>query len=171
MKSLTIPPLVEGAAILRALRKDDLALTMAWRNHPASRQWFHSDSEIAWDDHVAWFERYLERDDDYVFILTIDEIPVAQVSLYDIAAGDAEFGRLLVDPDARGRGIGGLASRLCLQVADELMNLKSLRLEVKEDNQTAIRIYRELGFSDAVDSRPHEGSILMRRQSANVNGA
>lgn len=171
MTRAQIVALTEGSATLRSLSAGDLPLTLAWRNHPASRRWFHSSNEIALADHIAWFERYLERDDDTVFVLTIDGVPAAQVSLYDIADGSAEFGRLLVDPDARGRGAGRLACRLCLRVADEVLRLDDLRLEVKADNASAIRIYLELGFVASDDGESHEGSILMRRRRNTSGGA
>lgn len=161
-----LPPLRDGDAVLRSLAEADLPLTLAWRNHEASRRWFHSDAEIAWDGHLAWFQRNRDRTDDLVFILDIDDVPAAQVSLYDIEGGSAEFGRLLVDPARRGQGTGTRATQLCLRMADEVLGLRDLRLEVKAENEPAIRIYRELGFREADDQAPPAGSVFMRRHRA-----
>lgn len=163
MSELELVPLTDGAGTLRSLRESDLPTTLAWRNDEASRHWFHSNDRVAWSDHAAWFQRYRLRADDHVFILEIGGEPVAQVSLYDIADGSAEFGRLLVDPQARGRGAGLLASALCVQAADEVLELRSLHLEVKSHNDAAIRIYERLGFA-VVPHRPtREGSRYMVR--------
>lgn len=164
MKSHQIPTLEDGAASLRGLEERDLRLTLRWRNNPASRRWFHDDREIAWEDHVGWFHRYLDRDGDYVFILEVGGSPVAQVSIYDIEDSSGEFGRLLVDPDARGQGAGSRATRLCLRVSDDLLALDELRLEVKADNAAAIRIYNTLGFQVDAGVQAPEGSVRMTRK-------
>lgn len=163
MSALRLEPLTEGAVALRMLGRDDLATTLAWRNDPGSRTWFHSDDVIAWESHVAWFEGYLGRDGDHVFILEDEGRPAAQVSLYRVTDGSAEFGRLLVDPDARGKGYGNLASRLCLQVADERLGLDRVHLEVKRDNAAAIKIYEGLGFVVEESSSTPADSLFMQR--------
>jgi RimJ/RimL family protein N-acetyltransferase len=142
----TPAPIVDGDATLRMLTAGDLPATIAWRNHPESRGWFHTTHEISAVEHSEWFRRYLERDDDYVLILEIAGAPVAQVSVYDVNNGVAEFGRLLVDPVARGRGISHRAIALCLRFAVEVLGLRELRLEVKTDNVRAIRAYEAAEF-------------------------
>jgi RimJ/RimL family protein N-acetyltransferase len=155
MTSAAIDPLVDDDAILRMLALSDLPSTLAWRNHDESRRWFHSTDTISEDQHRAWFDRYLARDDDYVFVVDVAGVPVAQTAVYDIAGGSAEFGRLLVDPNRRGRGLSHRAITLSLRAADELLGLDHLYLEVKPDNTRAIRGYRAAGF--AVD-RAREGA-------------
>lgn len=163
MTAVVLPPLREDDAELRMLTADDLPTTLAWRNHDDSRAWFHSTARISPEDHRAWFERYLGKDDDYVFVLDIDGTAVAQVSLYDVADGAAEFGRLLVDPEARGRGHSHRATGLCLRVADEVLGLHSVYLEVKRDNARAIRAYEAAGFrADGVAA--DQDALVMRRE-------
>ncbi len=148
MTSAGMRPFVDGDASLRMLVDADLPQTLAWRNHADSRYWFLSTDEISEDQHRAWFSRYLARSDDYVFIMEVDGRPLAQVSLYGIAAGEAEFGRLLVDPDERGRGLAHRATQLCLRVAAEELALHRLVLEVKGDNEPALRAYHRAGFAE-----------------------
>lgn len=149
---------------LRELRESDLPATLAWRNDPRSRRWFHSDSVIEWDSHIAWFQRYLSSPDDHVFVLEDEGMVVAQVSLYGFEGDTAEFGRLLVDPEARGKGYGGIASRLCLQVADEVLGLRLVHLEVKATNASAISIYESLGFEVAPSRSTPADSLYMERR-------
>jgi RimJ/RimL family protein N-acetyltransferase len=166
MTAEVLSPIVDGDAELRMLTADDLPLTLAWRNHPDSRRWFHSTAPIAPDDHAAWFSRYLNRADDYVFVIEVAGEPVAQVALYDIANGTAEFGRMLVSPEARGRGISHRATKLCLRVADEVLGLSQTHLEVKRDNVRAIRAYEAAGFQAVQDADGLDGSLVMRRPRA-----
>lgn len=163
MTSAVIDPLVGDGAVLRMLAPSDLASTLAWRNHDASRIWFHSTDPISEETHRAWFARYLENADDYVFILEVAGTPVAQAALYGIADGTAEFGRLLVDPDARGLGYSRRAIAMCLQAADDVLGLDHLHLEVKPDNVRAIRGYQAAGFTRDGAREGADGSIVMVR--------
>lgn len=149
--------------MLRPLKREDLPLTLGWRNDVRSRRWFVSDVVIAPEAHLAWFEGYLARDDDIVFILEAGGQPVAQAALYRIRGDSAEFGRLLVDPVMRGRGYGVLASRLCMRVADDQLKLRQVRLEVKADNHPAVAIYRSLGFQEWDQTPSSAGLISMVR--------
>lgn len=165
MTAASPAPIVDGDATLRMLTAEDLPVTLAWRNHPESRVWFHSTAEISGEQHAEWFRRYLERDDDHVFVLEIAGAPVAQVSLYDVRGGTAEFGRLLVDPALRGRGISHRAIRLCLRFADEVLGLRELRLEVKSDNARAVRAYEVAGFRVDEAREGTLGSLVMVRET------
>jgi RimJ/RimL family protein N-acetyltransferase len=160
----TPDPIVDGDATLRMLTTGDLPATMAWRNHPESRGWFHSTGEISAERHAEWFRRYLERDDDYVLILEIAGVPVAQVAVYDVSDGAAEFGRLLVDPAARGRGISHRAIALCLRFATDVLGVREIYLEVKRDNVRAIRAYEAAGFRVDESREGTDGSLAMLRE-------
>lgn len=160
MTSAAIEPIRAGDATLRLLGADDLPTTLAWRNHPDSRAWFHTSQLIEPDAHAAWFDGYLKRDDDIVFILEKDGVPVAQVALYriDAEARTAEFGRVLVDPAARGQGLSHVLTRLAVAAA-RAQGLASLVLEVKESNDRAIRAYEAAGFRR--EGEPDDGTVHM----------
>jgi RimJ/RimL family protein N-acetyltransferase len=149
-----LSPIENERAILRLLERDDLPLTLAWRNQDHVRKWFLNTDVILEEKHVAWFERYKELDCDFVFIILAKElgnIPVGQVSLYDIDwnAGAAEFGRLLVgEPLAKRKGYAKDATRLILKYGFETLGLKNIMLEVKDSNEAAISIYRTIGFTE-----------------------
>lgn len=59
--------------------------------------------------------------------------------------GVAALGNIATRPEQRGRGLG---SRVCLAVVRELrrQNCGTIVLNVRMDNQPAIRLYRKLGF-------------------------
>jgi len=164
MSDLGLEPVSEGAVTLRDLRASDLPATLSWRNDPRSRPWFHSDAVIEWESHLRWFRSYLGKAEDHVFVLEDEGRPVAQVSLYRIDGDSAEFGRLLVDPETRGKGYGGIASRLCLRLADEVLGLRIVHLEVKRTNSAAIKIYEALGFGIRPSATTPEDSVYMVRE-------
>jgi len=164
MTSATLEPVTSEDAVLRMLGPADLELTRAWRNHPQSREGFHSTAPIEPEQHLAWYRAYLERDDDFMFVMEVAGRPAAQAGLYDIAGGSAEFGRLLVDPAARGEGLSHRVVALCLLVADQTLGLDELHLEVKRANARAIRVYERAGFVLDADAAGRDDSLVMRRR-------
>lgn len=140
-----------SSTTLRPLTEDDLALTLAWRNADCSRVWFSQPEPISWDVHCAWFARYRERDNDYVWVIEHGEPshPVGQLSLYNIEWQErrAEYGRLLIgDMSVRGKGIATLATRMCLQHAAGAMGLVEVFCFIKIDNVASRRACASAGF-------------------------
>jgi RimJ/RimL family protein N-acetyltransferase len=125
-------------------------MTMAWRNRGDVRIWFRNSQVITADQHRAWYSQYLERDDDFTFIVEAQGQPVGLASVYGIdpANATAEVGRFMVSPGARGRGYIGLACKELLRFCADSLLLKSVFLEVKEENERAIRIYARNGFRE-----------------------
>jgi RimJ/RimL family protein N-acetyltransferase len=155
-----------GRVRLRPVEPADLDLTMAWRNQEHIRRWFLNPEPITPEQHRAWYEKYRERDDDFVFIIEEAEgdcRPVGQVSLYriDWAGGRAEFGRLMIgERDAAGKGLAKAATELLVSHALELLGLGEVYLEVRADNAPALAIYRACGF-EVVDQ--HAEVTAMKR--------
>ena len=165
MNPKSVEPVLAHGVTLRPLNEDDLPTTLAWRNHPDSRQWFLTTDEITWDQHRQWFENYLVKADDVVFVLDDGERLVAQVALYNLDDQSAEFGRLLVAPEARGQGLSHVAVELCLRVADEQLRLDNVVLEVRQDNARAIAAYERAGFvRDDSARRAADTVVYVRRR-------
>jgi len=137
---------------LRLLRPDDLERTLEWRNRDENRQWFVHSDPIRLESHLAWFRKYQERDDDFVFVVESLEprrTPIGQASLYDVDwdARTAEFGRLLIgEPSARGQGFGLEATRALLGFGFDSLGLEQVHLEVFAHNASAVKIYQRCGF-------------------------
>jgi len=149
----SLAPLVGGGLCLRLLRSDDLPMTLVWRNREDIRvQFIHSDV-ITWEQHLAWWEQYRAKSNDFVFI--IEETrelrrPVGQASLYDIDLDrrEAQYGRLMIgDNEARGRGLAGGATALLVSWAFDTVGLERVYLEVFKDNIPALSLYRKCGFT------------------------
>lgn len=160
-----IAPLVHGRVRLRLLEEADLPMTLAWRNQDHIRRWFFYSDVITPDQHRRWYERYRDRDDDFVFVIEETEAlkrPVGQAALYNIdwAGKRAEFGRLLIgDAAARGMGLAATATRLLVDEAMAAWGLAEVCLEVLQTNTPALAIYRGCGF---IETERKGGTIEMR---------
>ena len=144
-------------------------MTLAWRNQDHIRQWFFNPDVIAPDQHRSWFDRYRDRDDDFVFIIEETETlqrPVGQVALYhvDWTAKRGEFGRLLIgDEAARGAGLARLATARLVDEALTRWGLHEVYLECLAINSPALAVYRSCGFHETGRS---DGVTTMSRRSA-----
>jgi RimJ/RimL family protein N-acetyltransferase len=164
MPKRQVPPIEGERIVLRLLEKPDLPLTLLWRNQDKIRKWFVNSDVITEEQHYAWFERYHELDNDFIFLILIKElgnIPVGQISLYrvDWDFKSAEYGRLMIGNQAAiNKGYAKQATRLLLEFGFGWMGLNVIHLEVKEDNAPAIAIYKAVGFTY---QSPKNGLITM----------
>ena len=169
MSKRAIPVMVNGPVRLRLLEERDLAATLAWRNQDHIRKWFFHSAVIAPEQHRGWWERYRDRDDDFVFVIEETETlrrPVGQVSLYNIdwATRRAEFGRLMIgDTEASGKGLARLATERLVEEGLGPWGLVEIYLEVLADNAPALAIYRSCGF---VETGRKGDTVMMRRKAA-----
>lgn len=76
---------------------------------------------------------------------------VVGVATFSLAADMADLLRVVVAPDARGRGIGGSLVRAGMEWA-KAVGARRMLLEVSPDNAPAVRTYEKLGFA-ALDRR------------------
>lgn len=172
MPKRTIAPLVCGPIRLRLLEEADLPLTLAWRNLDHIRKWFLHSDVITPEQHHAWWERYRDRDDDFVFVIEETETlrrPIGQVALYrvDWSVRRAEFGRLMIaDAGARGRGLARLATTCLVEAAQGFWGIDEIGLEVFDTNTAALRVYRDCGFEPTSRSA---GIVNMRRRKAGTH--
>lgn len=151
-----IPPVENGTVTLRLLEEPDLPLTLSWRNQDNIRRWFLTNEVILFEKHLAWFNRYQSLDTDFVFVILAKEFgfkPVGQISLYaiDWQSQVGEYGRLMIgESEARGKGLARSASLLLLHIGFDVLGLKEIVLEVKQDNLPAVAVYRSIGFEETM---------------------
>jgi diamine N-acetyltransferase len=104
------------------------------------------------EDEQRWFDQSLASGQPVRF--TIYEQPslrpIGTTDLRDIdyRSGTAEFGIVIGEPDARGRGCGTEATRLVLDYAFSALGLTSVMLKVVDFNPAAKRAYEKAGFRD-----------------------
>jgi ribosomal-protein-alanine N-acetyltransferase len=90
------------------------------------------------------------------------------------APAECELEFVLVPPEMRRQGIGHLLVHTILAWARDL-DASEIRLEVRESNAPALRLYEACGFVVAGHragyyADPAEDAVLMRRQISDVSG-
>lgn len=151
-------PRLEGPGItLRPLSADDIETVRQWRNRDDVRRWFTNSAPISAEEQQRWFARQDAQPGDFVWIIEspgADMLGIVSVYGLDSVRREAEFGRIIAAPDARGAGHMFSACRTILRHCFDDLELKALRLEVMQDNSAALRLYRQCGFRVTDDSSP-----------------
>jgi RimJ/RimL family protein N-acetyltransferase len=152
MTKRPLPSFIWKRVQLRLLREADLPMTLLWRNKERVRTAFLSSDPLTPSGHRDWFARYSANDTEFVFVaetLPPSSRPFGQVSIYDIDRLQAtgRFGRFLLgEDDVLGSGIGFETAEAACVLARDLLQLRTLHLEVFDWNERALSIYRALGF-------------------------
>ncbi|MCL2076464.1 MAG: carbonate dehydratase [Betaproteobacteria bacterium] len=98
----------------------------------------------------------------WLFVGEIDGRPVGCVGLLPMSDSMCEMKRMYVTPDARGRGAGTALAIAAIRTAKE-EGFRRLVLDAIPAMRIAVKLYRELGFTEAPAyyPAPQEGSIYL----------
>ena len=134
---------------LRPYTKSDAKVILSWcRDEKAFYQWSAgvlgafpiTEKEFGFVEDLMPFTAYDETG------------PVGFFTLRkpDPSENTLRFGFVIVDPEKRGRGYGKQVLQLGLRYAFERLGASSVSLGVFENNETAYRCYKAVGFRDVL---------------------
>ncbi len=135
---------------LREVTPADSENLYRWRMDPSSRPMFRSTELVPFEAHEKFFSKYfLPENGDHWFVIEAGGQPVGAICLFAPSADgtEAEWGRLVVAPEERGRGYAKRALELLIEYARRC-GLRRLRCEVLGGNAAAEAIYASLGFRE-----------------------
>ncbi len=139
---------------LGPLRKDLVPTYTRWMNN------FHTlrtmgvlPRPLTAEQEEQWYERESAESADNVSFTIYERgaaRPIGNCGLHgiDYRNRTAEFGIMIGEPDARGKGCGTEATRLILGYAFTALGLHNVMLRVFEYNPAGIRAYTNAGFKE-----------------------
>lgn len=99
-----------------------------------------------------------------LFFAEVDGTPAGCVGVRPLAnsEGVCEMKRLYVSPEQRGKGIGAALALAAIKAAKEI-GYRKLMLDTLPNMRMAVKLYRELGFTEAPNyyQTPVEGTMFM----------
>jgi len=138
---------------LGPLRRDLVPDFQRWINDFATvRNLILSPLPMTREQEVSWYEERTKAGDEAFFIIyersTMRPIGNTCLQPVDHRNRSAEFGIIIGDPDARGKGYGTETTRLMLDYAFTALGLRNVMLTVFEFNPAGIRAYIKAGFRE-----------------------
>lgn len=160
---------MEGHRVdLRSLEAGDAEVVVAWRNDPGIIAQLFSEAPPTRESHLRWFEQVQREGGRQEFIIieraTGQRIGTVGLSGIDPGRRCAEYGILIGEEDARGKGLAHEASELILRYAFEQLNLERVTLNLFADNTAALKCYHRLGFvrQPTLDGERVKGRVRRR---------
>jgi RimJ/RimL family protein N-acetyltransferase len=129
-----------------------LPLVRAWINDEEVRRGTGTEGPVSDWEHHRWYESVMDDPAQRIFLIAQgkghDANAVGVLGLRGInwRSRHAEYWIYLGDRLARGKGLADEASRLLLRFAFGTLGLHRVFLQVNVTNQSAISLYRRLGF-------------------------
>jgi len=101
-------------------------------------------------DMLDWIDRHRAAANEVIWVIADPQTDccLGHVGLYriDHRIGSAEFGIMIGDKDAWGKGFGKLVTTFTIRYGFDMLNLNRIELTVLCGNDRARRMYEELGF-------------------------
>ena len=145
--------IVGNDVALGPLRRDLLPTYARWRNDFAvARTMDYLPGPFTAEEREVWFARACLETETIRF--TVYERaswrPIGITNLHDVDVrhGTAEFGLMIGEADARGRGLGTEAARVMLDYAFTALGLHNVMLRVYAYNGAGLRAYQKAGFRE-----------------------
>jgi len=134
---------------LRALRREDAAMMAAWVSEPEVMVYVMPQFPRTVMKQEQVIEQLAVADEHAPCIIELnDGTPIGRIGLHriDWRNRQAMLDLAIHRPEHRGQGHGTDALRALLHHAFHHMGLRRVWLEVYDDNERAIRVYRKCGF-------------------------
>ena len=145
---------------LRRLQSTDLGRTLDWINNPEIMVIMGVRGPRTAEMQQQWFEQANSDPSKIVFAICAVEsgehIGNISLDLIDFINRNARLAIFIGDETMRGRGFGFEATRLAVEYCFFYLNMHKVYVKANQDYLAAIKIYRELGFSEEGLFREHE---------------
>ena len=132
---------------LRSISTDDLENLRRWKN--ANRLYFFYKEIISSEDQKHWFEGYLAREHDYMFIVVTQDMDIGCMAFRQLETGGDVYNLILAMPEMGGHGWMGKAFHILCSYAISKYP-KRLAAKVLRDNPALGWYYRN-GFRKAAE--------------------
>ena len=123
----------------------DAELLWQWANDPTVRMSSFRPESIPLDEHIEWYKEKLASPDTRIWILELNQVPVAQVRYDRVNTDTAEISFSVVS-EHRGRGLGTRSLVLTSGMVCRELGVKRLRGRVFSSNDASVRVFTKAGF-------------------------
>ncbi|MBO6023329.1 MAG: GNAT family N-acetyltransferase [Bacteroidales bacterium] len=134
--------------IIRPLQEQDAYTSVQWRNDPEVFKYTGNtyDHEITIESELGWIRKVIANPNDYRCAILVDGVYIGNIYLTDIDGYSAHYHIFIGNKDYWGKGVAKKASQLILDYAFNKLGLKIVKLKVRKENISAVKLYEKLCF-------------------------
>lgn len=134
----------------RGISKMDASDIVRWRSDPDNYTNFFSSHALTMEEHVEWFEGYMEDETRYDFIIEDEgNKSIGTVSLSNIGQDSCEVSYMIGEKDARGLGYASEAARAMARIAVEELGVDEVIARIMPHNEASASAARRAGFVES----------------------
>ncbi len=140
----------EGKIYLRPMTYDDAETFVKWRNSDSVKKFFIYREKFTKEGQIAWMKNNVDTGKAVQMIVAMKDTDRPIGCVYFLAVdrthNKAEYGVLIGEDDARGKGYGTKIAKLMLRFGFKELGLHRIYLRALEGNDRAIKSYENAGF-------------------------
>jgi UDP-4-amino-4,6-dideoxy-N-acetyl-beta-L-altrosamine N-acetyltransferase len=140
-----MPNTTPARSQIRPMVHADMALVLAWRNHPDVRRYMYTQHEITLAEHERWLERTLPDPRKHLLIFEVNQQPLGFVNFNETGDGGIADWGFYVAPDAP-KGSGRQLGHAALSRAFTQLKLHKVCGKALAYNQRSILLHQSIGF-------------------------
>lgn len=143
---------------LRKIKDCELELMLSWRNAPTVRANMYTRHEISLQEHLEWWQRVKQRQDQLYFMYQSGDcaLGVVAFTLIDEKNSNCSWA-FYASPDAP-KGTGSRMEFLALEYVFSQLRMHKLHCEVLAFNTPVIKLHQKFGFQvEGVFRQQHLG--------------
>lgn len=131
------------------LSDNEVEMVRRWRNSDTIREWMYNNQIISKEEHKNFIHILKETKNKVYWLVAKNDQYIGVMYFSNIIWNhrNAYLG-IYTNPEKKIPGSGGIILSLILEVAFNFLNLHSLKLEVIENNEAAIRLYKKFDFKE-----------------------
>lgn len=142
---------ISGVTLLNFTNLDEKEkeMILRWRNSEEIRRWMFTDHIISLEEHLRFIDSLRNDNKNFYFLAkrASEYLGIISLTRVDLRNRNAYLG-IYANPEKKIAGAGSMLGETLLKLAFDVVKLHTLKLEVFEDNERAIALYRKLGFSE-----------------------
>lgn len=132
---------------IRSVLQTDLHQLLEWRNSVRVRESMFSDEIITLEQHTAWFERMLQRDDQVYYIFEYQGVPSGVVNFVQLDKINSKcYWGFYLGADDLPSGTGTEMCRIGIQRAFTKLGMRKICGEAFAFNKPSVKVHEKLGF-------------------------
>lgn len=129
------------------LTLDEKKTVLEWRNHNNVKKMMFTNDEISFDNHLTFIDSLKKSSSKLYFLVEYKSKQIGVVDFYDIKEQTCYWGFYL-NPDFLSSSFGVLLEYYVLEYAFNVLCIETLYCESLKENNTALRLHAEFGFSN-----------------------